>query len=80
MKIPGVMASLTNAIAYIDNIFQLYVIERACYESRRPQPFPYNCEQPARDQKLAILRHAEVLEVMGMIGESGWCRRSDPRN
>ena len=46
MKIPGVMASLTNAIAYIDNIFQLYVIERACYESRRPQPFPYNCEQP----------------------------------
>jgi hypothetical protein len=33
MKIPEVMASLINAIAFIDNIFELYVVERGL-----PQP------------------------------------------
>lgn len=28
LKIPGILAKLTNAIAFIDNVFQVYVIER----------------------------------------------------
>lgn len=27
-KIPGVMASLIHAIAFIDNLFQIYIVER----------------------------------------------------